>query len=187
MTEERRRFLEQAMASMCVNVVSELELAAKVLTSATSTEEEQVAALEAITDYTDDVDAANDFCKIGGLQIILPLLLPERPTTVRRRIANLIAGLAQNNPFCQQQLLELDGLQLLLPLADEPDVASDAMRGISCLVRCYEPASAKFIELGGLECTLNCLRDVENNEKLVVRSLFLLRGLCMEYPKVVGE
>lgn len=188
MDPERRRFLEEALASMTVNVVQQLEAAASVLTSATATEADQLSALECILDYVDNMDTANDFCKIGGLAVVLPCLSPAgtKHASVRRQCAALIAELAQNNPFCQQQLHELDALAKLLPLLAEPAAAVSGMRAISSCVRSYEPAAAAFIAMGGLECALGCLQAAEQ-EKMVVQSLFLLRALCNEYAGVTGE
>lgn len=192
MDPERRRFLEEALASMTVNVVHQLEAAAAVLTAATSSESDQLSALDCLIDYTDNIDTANDFCKIGGLDILLPLLHigtvhTVRSAPVRRQCAALIAELAQNNPFCQQQLLDRDALRTLLPLLVEAPNAVATMRAISACVRAYEPAAAAFIEMGGLECVLGCLQNEDADDKLVVQSLFLLRSLCGEFEGVKGK
>lgn len=186
MTEERRRFLEQAMAHMTVNIVQELEAAAAQLTNPTSSETEQLAALDHILDHVDNMDAANDFCKIGGLDAVLPCLTAAETThAVRRRSADLIAELAQNNPYCQKQLLEHDAIKKLLPLLDMSRIQVSVMRAISACVRSYEPFAAAFIEMGGLECVLGCLQTTD--PKFRQHSLFLLRSLSEEYPSVKGE
>lgn len=191
MDAERRRFLEEALASMTVNVVNQLERAAAVLTADDADESAQLDALECLIDYVDSMDTANDFCKIGGLDILLPLLRcpttgdqrPVRSATVRLQGAALVAELAQNNPFCQQQLLERDALRVLLPMLANATTAVAAMRAISACVRAYEPAAAAFIEMGGLECALGCLQTAAG-EKMVVQSLFLLRAMCGEFEGV---
>lgn len=186
MDPERRRFLEEALNSMTVNVVQQLEIAAKVLTNAEATEDEQQQALECLLDYVDNIDTANDFCKIGGLHIILPLLGATNPyASIKSESASLIAELAQNNPFCQAQLLELDALSKLLPLLTVDDICVNAIRAVSSLVRNYEPLAAAFIDMGGLECLLGCL--LCNNEKLRVQSTRLLSSMCTEFPEVISK
>lgn len=212
MDPDRRRFLEEALASMTVNVVQRLEAAAAILTAAESSESDQLEALECLADHVDNIDMANDFCKIGGLDVVLPLLRPPPPATtstttpqqqnsparsleVRRQCAALLAELAQNNPFCQEQLLKRDALAALVPLLADAATAAPAMRAISASVRAFEPAAEAFIAIGGLECTLACVRELggsagdggEEAAKSAVPSLFMLRALCAEYPAVKGK
>lgn len=185
MDPERRRFLEEALNSMTVNVIEQLEMAAQVLTTNESSEAEQVEAIEIILDYVDNMDTANDFCKIGGLNIILPCMASSPYASVRSKSASLIAELSQNNPFSQKMLLELNVLPKLIELLSDSETSTAAIRAISCVVRSYEPCAAAFIDMGGLECILGCLQSDE--EKLLVQSLFLMCSLCTEYPGVRDE
>jgi hsp70-interacting protein len=59
MDPERRRFLEEAMKSMTVDVVEELNKAMNILIKAEATEDEQVNALEVVTNFVADIDTAN--------------------------------------------------------------------------------------------------------------------------------
>lgn len=170
---------------MTVDVVTQLEKASRQLSSSTATEDEQIEAIEIIEEYVDNMDAANDFCKIGGLEIILPCLSSEHQL-VRAKTASLIAELAQNNPYCQKQLLDVDALPKLINLLLEPDSAPSAIHAISCSVRNFEPALAAFIDIGGLECILGCLQRLDE-EKVIVRSLFLLSSISAEFPPVRDE
>lgn len=184
MDPERRRFLEEAMNSMTVNVIEQLETAAQVLTTDTSTEDDQVAAIEIIRDYVDNIDTANDFCKIGGITILLPVLQSSPYTAVRLQSAALIADLAQNNPFAQKMLLEQNVLPKLVDLLTDSGTSIGAIRAISSMVRSYEPATAAFIDMGGLECILGCMQS--DQERLIVQSLFLMSALCTEHAGVRG-
>lgn len=170
---------------MTVDVVKQLEQATRQLTSETTSEPEQVCAIDTIVDYVDNMDNANDFCKIGGLSIILPCL-SSKYAKVRSGAASLVAELAQNNPYCQQQLLDASTLPKLIDLLSEPNTATYSIHAISCMVRNYEPALAAFIDIGGLECLLGCLQKTDE-EKLIIRSLFLLSAICSEFPPVRDE
>ncbi|XP_049548731.1 hsp70-binding protein 1 [Anopheles darlingi] len=185
MDEERRRFLENALNSLTVDVVKELEKAMQTLLDASSSDEAKVEAIEIVTDYVQDVDAANDFFKIGGFTILRPGL-ESSSASLRAVTLSLIADLAQNNPFCQQKLLEMSLLPKLTELlSDEQPVAEKALHAISCLVRHHEPCLAAFIEIGGLECILGCIQA--DSEKLRVKSAFLLSNLCGELEPVRDE
>lgn len=158
----------------------------RILIEREKSKEEQVDALEKVGDFIEDIDTANDFYKINGFCIILPCLNSPHKE-VRRGTASLVATLAQNNPFCQQHLMELEILPKLIDLlSDEPDVTVHAIHAISCLVRSFEPALASFIEMGGLECALGLLQN-SDHEKICIKSAFLISSLCGEFPLVRDE
>lgn len=177
--------IENVFKEMTIDVIEQLEKATRQLSAAASTENEQIEAIEIIEDYVDNIDTANDFCKIGGLDVIVPCLTSPYPL-VRSKIAALCAELAQNNPYSQKQLLDANALPKLIELLQESETASAAIHGISCMVRNFEPALAAFIDIGGLECLLGCLQQVDD-DKLIIRSLFLLSAICAEFPPVRDE
>ncbi|XP_053675291.1 hsp70-binding protein 1 [Anopheles nili] len=185
MDEERRRFLEEALKSLTFDVVQELEKAMKLLLDKDSDNDAKAEAIDTVIEFVQDMDTANDFFKVGGFYIIKPgLESPSAP--VRSGTLQLVGELAQNNPFCQQHLLELNILAKLTELlSDEPSVAQQAMHAISCMVRNYEPCLAAFIEIGGLECILGCIQT--DNDKLRIKSSFLMASLCTELAPVRDE
>uniref|UniRef100_A0A182XFX1 Nucleotide exchange factor Fes1 domain-containing protein n=1 Tax=Anopheles quadriannulatus TaxID=34691 RepID=A0A182XFX1_ANOQN len=185
MDEERRRFLEEALKSLTVDVVQQLEKAMKVLLDSDSNDDAKAEAIDTVIDYVQDIDTANDFYKVGGFVIIKPGL--ESPSAeVRSGTLQLVGELAQNNPFCQQHLLEQNILAKLTELlSDEPTVAQQAMHAISCMVRHHEPCLAAFIDIGGLECILGCIQT--DNEKLRIKASFLMANLCTEFAAVRDE
>ncbi|EAT47053.1 AAEL001800-PA [Aedes aegypti] len=185
MDEERRRFLEEALKSLTLDVVEEIEKAMKTLMDPDKAEEDKADAIEIIIDFVQDIDAANDFYKVGGFVIIQPGLTSSN-TDVRSGTLRLIAELSQNNPFCQQHLLQANTLpQIIELLSDVPPVATQAMHAISCMVRHHEPCLAAFIDMGGLECILGCIQT--DNEKLRIKSSFLMSNLCTEFSAVRDE
>lgn len=185
MDPERRQFLENALKSLTIDVIEQLQTAAATIGSETAPEDMKVNAMDTILNYVDDIDTAIDFCKIGGLFILLPCLCSSF-STIRKKSAMLVAELAQNNPYCQKQLLEADVLPKLMNLLTENDTAIDGIRAISCLVRSYEPCLNAFTEVGGLECLLGCLQNSQP-EKLITRAAFLLNSLCIDFPKIKDE
>lgn len=106
---------------------------------------------------------------------------------MRSETSQLIAELAQNNPFCQQHLLDLNVLQKLIEMmSDETEVATHAFHAISCIVRSYEPGTKAFVSMGGLECLL-CLIQTPDREKLVIKALFLINAFAQDWPTVRDE
>ena len=107
---------------MTVNVIEELEKCIKILKNVvdlrSSDDPSQCeAALETISDFADNTDVANDFYKIGGFSILGPCLNSSH-SGIRWRVADLIAELSQNNPFCQEKMLEAGYMPILLSMVD---------------------------------------------------------------------
>lgn len=127
-----------------------------------------------------------DFYKIGGFCIILPCLNSQH-AEVRSETSLLIGELAQNNPFCQKNLLDLDILPKLIELmSDEAEVSSHAFHAISCMVRGYEPGMRAFVNMGGLECLLGLIQ-LEDREKLIIKSMFLMNSFVKDDPVVCDD
>lgn len=173
---------ENALHALTVNVVEKLQEAVAIIGSELKSKEEKIAAINTILNYIDDIDTSIDFCKIGGICVLIPGLTSSF-FEVQRMSALLIAELAQNNPYCQKQLLEADILPHLMSHLSEGNTANDALRAISCLIRGYEPAIKSFIDIGGFECLLGCLKNT-NEKKMIMRATFLMNSLCYEYPNI---
>lgn len=59
MSAEDRKFLEEALKSMTVDVVEELNKAMQILIEGNASEDDQVQALEVVTNFVADIDTAN--------------------------------------------------------------------------------------------------------------------------------
>lgn len=170
------------MRALTIDVIERLQKSAEIIGSDLNSEDEKLDAMEAILSYVDDIDTAVDFCKIGGL-FVLKGSLSSPYAKVRAKAALIVGELAQNNPYCQKEILDADFLPNLMSLLSETETASDGLRAISCLVRSYEPCLEAFIEIGGLECLLGCLQQLDQ-EKLITKAMFLLNSICVDFPSV---
>lgn len=172
------------MKSLTIDIVQKLESALKLLLNiAEHTQEEQLEALDVIESFVDQIDTADDFYKIGGFVIIKPLLNSQYED-IRVGGANLIAELSQNNPFCQEHLLEINVYPRLIELLSETShkVVCASIHAISCMIRSNEKCLKAFTDLGGLECILGCLQN--NHEKVHVKIGFLISALASEFPDI---
>ncbi|XP_054002299.1 hsp70-binding protein 1 isoform X1 [Hylaeus anthracinus] len=183
MDEERRQFLEEAFSSLCCNVVEELQKGIKILSNVIDLGPEDdtsqhETALERIADYVDNTDIANDFYKIGGFSIFGPCLNSPH-SSIRWRAADVIAELAQNNPFCQDRFLETGLFPILLNMIDtDPAEAAriKALYAVSCIVR-ENHMSLKYMDINDGYSVL--LRAMQSSvKKLQIKSAFLLCSLC---------
>lgn len=59
MKPEDREFLQEALKSLTVDVVEELNKAMNILITGNASEDEQVQALEVVTNFVADIDTAN--------------------------------------------------------------------------------------------------------------------------------
>ncbi|XP_066601397.1 hsp70-binding protein 1-like [Prorops nasuta] len=181
--EERKRFLQEALDSMTVNVVEELRESIATLSKANDLRSEDDsseydAALEKIASYVDSIDVANDFYKIGGFAIFGPCLNSPH-SGIRWRTANIIAELSQNNPFCQERILETGLFPILLNMVDtdnSDNVTIKALYAVSCIVRGH-PMALKYMDVNDGYSVL--LRAIQSPiQKLQIKSAFLLSSLC---------
>ncbi|KAK3920316.1 Hsp70-binding protein 1 [Frankliniella fusca] len=192
MDPERKKFLEEALKSMTVDLIEVLTKAINTLKTVKDLKpdddpDEHEEALETITDTVDNVDLANDFHKIGGFDVILPCLTSPH-TSLQWRAAELIAELTQNNPYCQSRVLSSGLFTTLLEMVDtgaSEAVKVKALYAISCIVRNYPEGLASFAKQDGFSVLLRAMQS--DIEKLKVKSAFLLTALCGQHPAIKDD
>lgn len=188
MDPERRQFLEEALKNLTVDVVEELERAVKTIMNDESSETEILDSLDIISDYVQEIDSANDFYKVGGF-CVLEKGLSSSHNRVKSATLRLLKDLAQNNPFCQEKLMEQNILPQLIELLSNEStdqVSCDSLSAISALVRGYEPGLKAFLDIGGLECMLGCVAD-DSKLKLQIRAAFLIYTITSEYGYLIAK
>lgn len=149
---------------MTVDVIEELLKSIRIVQRANELSEDSdpaecEAALDHIFEFVDNLDVANgkrflkffffitpfeqvknfpffflDFHKIGGFCVLKPCL-DSVHSSLRWRGAELVAELCQNNPYCQNKVLEADVLPTLLSMVDtdiNDTVKIKALYAVSC-------------------------------------------------------
>lgn len=183
MDKERKQFLENALREATISIVDEMQKAIDIFMKPESTEEQQTEALEVLSSYVIDIDAAKDFVHIGGLNIIMPGL-NSKSSEVQIETANLIAELAQNHPYLQSNLLQIGTLEKLIAMPEDNfKVTVASIRAISCLIRNNESVKSSFMKVDGLKYLTKCIGK-DKHEKIITKSLFLISSLCLEYPEI---
>ena len=189
MNPERRQWLEQALSSMSVDVIKELTEAMKILQSPAvqdpNADQEEISkveyAFDCIGDWVGQIDMANNFHKIGGFNV-LKKCLKSPHDTIRCETANAIAELSQNNPYCQEKLVEDDFLPILMEiLSSDKACQVKALYAISCITRECSLAQDKFFnDLNGLSLIINTTLVSDANERLRTKGCFYLSAICDE-------
>ncbi|XP_050530712.1 uncharacterized protein LOC126899670 [Daktulosphaira vitifoliae] len=177
--EEKKKFLENVLSTMSVNVHEEMNNSINILLDVNKSVEEYEYAFDVIEEFIENIDYANDFQKLGGFQVFIPGL-KSLHSTVRCKTAELIATLVQNNPYCQDKFMEESSyIQLLISIVqtDSTDeVRVKALHALSGLVRQNVNAFWKFIGYGGNNLILEALKSSCN--KLKIKAVFLVYSTC---------
>ncbi|KAL5281871.1 HSPBP1 family protein [Megaselia abdita] len=187
MDQERKMFLEEAIKSMTVDVMEELQKALSILErSKDFTEQDEIDALNSIRDNIDSLDFSNNFIKIGGSKLLLDKIKSTN-YKIQSSAIYAIAELGQNNTYGQKHFLELNVFDTLISLVkhESEEVASSALHCISSLVRQYEPGCAVFLEKNGLEAVVECL--CSDHPKVFTKACFLISNLTSEHKGIGDE
>lgn len=186
LSEERKKWLTEALTNMSVSPVERMTLCLEVIEGSEVNTEEgteaQVKALEELQQWAEEFDSACDFIKIRGLHVI-PALLSSEVSQLRWQGLELLALLAQNNPFTQTAILESHLLPVFLAMADaddHPTVRVKAIYAVSCLVRSNEAAQTSLLATDGLSVLVRALDS--DNEKVKLKATFLMSALCGDNP-----
>ncbi|XP_073427195.1 hsp70-binding protein 1 isoform X3 [Dendrobates tinctorius] len=141
MSHERRQWLQEAMSSAFsgqADEVQQMKECLRELSGGTSDEdgaERKEKALELLADLCENLDNASDFCKLGGMSLMLTRYLSSPEAELRWRTADLIGTCSQNVPFVQEMALSLGAVSKLLKLLDldtSETVRIKALFAISC-------------------------------------------------------
>eukprot|EP00753_Platysulcus_tardus_P012584 PLAT3455.1.p1 GENE.PLAT3455.1~~PLAT3455.1.p1 ORF type:complete len:355 (+),score=186.24 PLAT3455.1:161-1225(+) len=181
MTEERKKFLEEAVREWVVDAVERMGKLMDAV-KAEETDEEAVAAkeaaLDALLDMVDNIDTARDFVKLGGVVYLLQNL-DSASAGVAALSAEVLATLVQNNPQVQTWVMEFDSLEKLMDVVGDEERAAKvtykSLLAISGLVREHEDALGQFLDNDGLLLLSACL--AREDAKLRRRVLFMLRHI----------
>ncbi|XP_050353766.1 uncharacterized protein LOC126775721 [Nymphalis io] len=204
---ERRRFLEEALKSLTVDVPKVLQRGIRILTNVEFIKSVQLgqpvpddirAAFNNMMEFVDDIDVALDFQKLGGFALF-PVCYGSENEDIRIRTSQLLAELVQNNPDCQERVLEYGLLNVLLHLTNSEQgyALAKCVGAISCSVREYDPGCRELIALGGCDTLVKVLEQTYASAR--AKASFLINYLCQHYPdakeqfiqknivKIIGE
>lgn len=183
MDEQRKKWLEQALVGMSVSPVQRMKTCIECLNNHQSSEEERRQAMEELIEWGENMDYAIDFHKIGGFDLF-PRLLSDEEAEIRWQTLELVACLVQNNPYCQNAVLQNKMLPVLLELLDKDDnstVKVKALYAVSCLTRDCQEAQKIFTDNDGFSVLMRAMQ--QDVEKLKIKAAFMLSALCNNTPE----
>lgn len=159
---ENRRWLQEALSETFEDPVKRIIADISLLRNEESDASQTLSVLEDLIILTESIDYANDFHKCGGFPVLRSLLESASPQ-VRRQSAELCGQLVQNNPYCQEKLLQdqtiLPRLMEMLETDEVPETRESALLGVSALLRSNESDAQKvFSNLDGLSLLLRSMQ-----------------------------
>ncbi|XP_011075719.1 hsp70 nucleotide exchange factor FES1 isoform X1 [Sesamum indicum] len=140
--------------------------------------EDRRRALEELLILVEPIDNANDLHKLGGLTAVIRELDNVDPE-IRTISAWILGKASQNNPFVQNQILELGTLAKLMDMARSNYVeeATKALYAISALIRNNLEGQELFYMEAGDMMLQNILSNSSSDIRLRRKSVFLLADL----------
>jgi hsp70-interacting protein len=107
---------------------------------------------EDLMERIQDLDMASDFHKIGGYNILIPLLSSPYGQ-LKQKGAELVGELVQNHEYCQKAAVDMNILEILVKelISDkvEDKVKVKTLYAVSCLIRSNKYAQRVFEEKNG--------------------------------------
>nr|CDS32029.1 nicalin [Hymenolepis microstoma] len=149
-------------------------------------ETETVECLEDLIDFTEDINLADIFLKIDGLELLKELLTNPSDEYLSYT-GMLLSNVMQNHPQAQSVAIDaglLDAALDLLPKQKDPGNLGGLLSGISSLIRACNKSIEKFLQLDGLETIFGVLEKIEPEEeysRFIEKAAFFLYCISQEF------
>ncbi|KAJ0406364.1 hypothetical protein P43SY_006972 [Pythium insidiosum] len=142
----------------------------------------------------DQIDNANNFVKMGGIEVLMRLMQTHPRDSSRAMAAEVASVVVQNNPACQDAAVAAGLLEVLCELAqhDSTSCQVKALLAISCLVRHHAAAEKRFLSdkcngLALLQSFLDASKDIRLQRKALFFLRYLIRNSVQTAQKVLND
>uniref|UniRef100_A0A0X3P561 Hsp70-binding protein 1 n=1 Tax=Schistocephalus solidus TaxID=70667 RepID=A0A0X3P561_SCHSO len=194
MDPETARWLREALESMTVDLVEEMRKnIAIIIENLHQTDEGATAkiteSVDNLIDLTEDVNLADIFLKIGGLELLLTLF-DQPPSPLYCQTGNLLANIVQNNEEAQKIAVNNGLLEVslkLFSLQDDKENLRGIFAGISALVRSSLLCQQQFVASHGFQVLFEVLdrltaseASIKQHTRFLNKVNFFLSCMCQE-------
>ncbi|KAI0229250.1 Nucleotide exchange factor SIL1 [Lamellibrachia satsuma] len=138
--------------------------------------------------YLHQIDNAQNFVNLGGLQLIMRDL-NHTSEVIRSETALVLGSSVQGNPKVQVAAMEAGAMQQLVRMSSqEPSnsVRSHVLYALSALVRHFPYAQQHFLQLGGLHA-LKAFFSQSDTAKLRLRAVTLINDMLLEQKAILQQ
>ena len=174
--EATRKWLEEALQSNCMDPVNRM----KVIITELPSSENPEGLLEDLAELVENLDAGILFCQLKGMPILLNIIFGHKDKKIRILASQILQSIVQNSKESQEYALEFGGLKLIERVLNEEEIKNKeaAFSALSAMVR-GELLSVKreFLAANGIEFILKVIKDYKESDKILQKSMFLLKDL----------
>lgn len=188
MSKDRQEFMMNAIKSMTVDVVEEIQRCVNALRLEDGAEgavDSKVDAMETLLDFIEDLNFATDFQKMGGLELLMYALESAHDDVVWRA-GECLATAVQNDAKLQLYVLNQGAMSKLLALLDGADnekVVLKMLRALSCLSAANVRVIEAFLAADGLKTITATMTKHSGSAKVLIKTAFFVAGLPEHYPQ----
>lgn len=205
MSEEKRKFLEDVMASLVVDeskrIVEIIDMLMDGIGGALEQDEDRVEEIfDELEDIVCQIDYANFFIKLNGLFAISELLKSESEL-MRERALSIVSTVAQNNPEAQAAVHNFQGKAFFTGLIEHCRVETDGrakaacLSGVSAVLTNFEAAENTFFESEGLRTLAETISGAEDRDgnlagrkaNFVAKKFFMLDNPRAEKTRMLAD
>ncbi|KAM7541451.1 hypothetical protein Aperf_G00000029151 [Anoplocephala perfoliata] len=188
---ERSKWLREALESSTADLVTEMKQRISTVIQniydedSISKKDETSSALDDLIDFTEDINIADIFLKIGGLELLKDLLSKAFDDYIAQS-GMLLSNVMQNHPEAQTAAIDAGLLEITLNLLmkeHEPANLGGLLSGISSLVRGCEKSLHQFLKLNGFEFIFEVLEEIEDEEiftRFIEKASFFIYCISQE-------
>lgn len=187
MEPDKKKWLEEALNSMSVDVVEQLTNAIKILNSDSADLEDKEEVLDNLEDWIGNIDMAINFHKIGGFTSLRSCLSCPHPS-LRSGACHLMGEISQNNPYCQDKFVSEGFLEVLLRQVEEDEEEHcqvKALYALSCIGRDHPTSLQRISQLDGWSVLLRVIQ--RDSVKLRTKACFLIRSAALVSGEVAQQ
>ncbi|CAH8268311.1 unnamed protein product [Arabidopsis lyrata] len=150
--------------------------------------EDRHRALQELLILVEPIDNANDLSKSGGLRVVAGELNHD-DTEVRKLAAWVLGKASQNNPFVQEQVLELGALTTLIKMVNSSsdEEAVKALFAVSALIRNNIAGQDMFYAAHGYIMLKDVMSNGSLDIKLRRKAVFLVGDLAESQLQNTGK
>ena len=188
---DKRQIELAAARDAMVSDVSRMQREIDALTNASASVDERVASLRNLEWLVADIDNAQDFAHIGGVETVVFLLAPQRDARVRINAAWVLGTAAKHIAKVQDAAVSAGALERLMAMlersggggggdggseATTPQLHAKAMYALGTLVRGNAAAQRRFEGAGGGEALRRAATRVSTGRRSAATKAAALAG-----------
>lgn len=196
MTDNDKKWLQEAMAEYTFDEIGEMERLLKIMTeldpeNSDNYVEIMLENLDGLQDLTFSLDMSKNQCILGGLTWLYDLIFTNKHKEIRSKAALILSECCQNEPYIQNSLLKQEPLRQMNRVLQEESIKNkeSSFTALSSLIRGLNiDQKRKFIDCDGVEFLLTLLYDTnsEYSVKLKAKAISIIQDL-ITYEKHLLE